>query len=133
LGFALAGYAIYNDAVDRNPAAWQRFNGQILAMEIKRGLVTQSSVDVANCNRVQNSFGIADASDAGVPVESCLILRCGNKKSLAVNTKTSEGKTIKEPKWYGEPLMPIIGSLILRFCPSTSFSLGLLNPALTIE
>jgi hypothetical protein len=29
--------------------------------------------------------------------------------------------------------MPIIGSLILRFCPSTSFFLGLLNPALTIE
>lgn len=32
-----------------------------------------------------------------------------------------------------EPPMPIIGSLIVRFCPSTSFFLGLLNPALTIE
>ena len=62
-----------------------------------------------------------------------MMLRRGNKKSLGVNTKTSEGETIMEPKWYGEPLMPIIGSLILRFCPSTSFFLGLLNPALTIE
>ena len=102
-------------------------------MEIKRDLATQSSVDVANCNRVQNSFGIADASDAGVPVESCFIFRGRNKKSLALNPKTSEGKTVMEPKWYSEPLMPIIGSLILRFCPSTSFFLGLLNPALTIE
>ena len=42
---ASAGSVIYNDPVDRNPAAQQRISRQLLGMEIKRHLATQSSVD----------------------------------------------------------------------------------------